>query len=54
VDLAGAGSEAEVERRGLAVEHRLYPVTLARILTDTDPFDARGGDARAHAERGGK
>ena len=54
VDLAGAGSEAEVERRGLAVEHRLYSVTLARLLTDTDPVDARGADARAHAERGGK
>jgi phosphoribosylglycinamide formyltransferase-1 len=53
VDLAGADSEAEVERRGLAVEHRLYPITLAQLLTDTDPVDARGADARAHDRRGG-
>jgi phosphoribosylglycinamide formyltransferase-1 len=32
VDLRGAQSEEEVERRGLAVEHQLYPEALARLF----------------------
>jgi len=32
VDLQGAGSLEEVERRGLAVEHFLYANTLARLI----------------------
>ena len=32
VDLRGAGTLAEVERRGLAVEHRLYAQTLAELI----------------------
>ncbi|WP_242510143.1 phosphoribosylglycinamide formyltransferase [Hymenobacter persicinus] len=32
VDLRGADTLAEVERRGLAVEHQLYAETLARLL----------------------
>ncbi|WP_231717511.1 phosphoribosylglycinamide formyltransferase [Hymenobacter sp. DG25A] len=32
VDLRGADTLAEVERRGLAVEHQLYATTLARLL----------------------
>ncbi|MCB2376469.1 phosphoribosylglycinamide formyltransferase [Hymenobacter sp. BT635] len=32
VDLQGADSLAEVERRGLAVEHSLYADTLARLI----------------------
>ena len=32
VDLRGAGSLAEVERRGLAVEHRFYSAVLADLL----------------------
>ncbi len=32
VDLRGADTLAEVERRGLAVEHRLYAETLARLI----------------------
>jgi phosphoribosylglycinamide formyltransferase-1 len=33
VDLRGAETLAEVERRGLAVEHRLYAQTLAELIT---------------------
>ena len=33
VDLRGADTLAEVERRGLAVEHELYPETLRTFLT---------------------
>lgn len=32
VDLRGADTLAEVERRGLAVEHQLYAETLARLI----------------------
>lgn len=32
--IAGLGSVEEVERRGLQVEHRLYPRVIARVLTD--------------------
>lgn len=34
VDLRGAADEAEVERRGLEVEHLLYPEALARLFRD--------------------
>ena len=34
VDLRGADTLAEVERRGLAVEHRLYAETLAALITN--------------------
>jgi phosphoribosylglycinamide formyltransferase-1 len=34
VDLRGAATLAEVERRGLAVEHALYAATLARLIRD--------------------
>ena len=34
VDLRGADTLAEVERRGLAVEHQLYPEALKTFLTD--------------------
>ena len=34
VDLRGADTLAEVERRGLAVEHRLYADTLAALITN--------------------
>jgi phosphoribosylglycinamide formyltransferase-1 len=34
VDLRGADTLAEVERRGLAVEHRFYADTLARLIRD--------------------
>jgi phosphoribosylglycinamide formyltransferase-1 len=33
VDLRGVQSVEEVERRGLAVEHKLYPETLKAIFT---------------------
>ena len=33
VDLRGAGTLAEVERRGLAIEHELYPEALKAFLT---------------------
>ena len=33
VDLRGANTLAEVEQRGLAVEHELYAETLARLIT---------------------
>jgi phosphoribosylamine--glycine ligase len=32
--IAGLGSVEEVERRGLQVEHQLYPRVIARVLTD--------------------
>ncbi|UOQ98989.1 phosphoribosylglycinamide formyltransferase [Hymenobacter sp. 5317J-9] len=35
VDLRGADTLAEVERRGLAVEHELYAETLAELITHT-------------------
>lgn len=35
VDLRGADTLAEVERRGLAVEHELYARTLAELITHT-------------------
>ncbi|OGX82040.1 phosphoribosylglycinamide formyltransferase [Hymenobacter lapidarius] len=34
VDLRGADTLAEVERRGLAVEHELYAETLKRLIMD--------------------
>jgi len=34
VDLRGADSEEEVERRGLEVEHQLYGEALSRLLRD--------------------
>ncbi len=34
VDLRGVADEAEVERRGLEVEHVLYPEALAQLLRD--------------------
>lgn len=37
VDLRGAETLAEVERRGLAVEHRLYPETLKTFLALSFP-----------------
>ena len=36
VDLRGAETLAEVERRGLAVEHQLYPKALKTFLTAND------------------
>jgi len=33
IDLVGAGDLAEVEARGLAIEHELYPRALARFFT---------------------
>ncbi|WP_303310018.1 phosphoribosylglycinamide formyltransferase [Hymenobacter sp. BT730] len=38
VDLHGADTLAEVERRGLAVEHQLYAETLARLLRGELPM----------------
>jgi phosphoribosylglycinamide formyltransferase 1 len=35
VDLRGAGSLAEVERRGLAVEHRFYSAVLADLFASS-------------------
>jgi phosphoribosylglycinamide formyltransferase-1 len=45
VDLVGAASLDEVERRGLGVEHELYPATLERLwrgesLGETTALDA--------------
>ncbi|WP_082115909.1 phosphoribosylglycinamide formyltransferase [Hymenobacter terrenus] len=37
VDLRGADTLAEVERRGLAVEHRLYAQTLADLIRSKHP-----------------
>jgi folate-dependent phosphoribosylglycinamide formyltransferase PurN len=36
-------SLAEVERRGLALEHRLYPATLAWVLSEQFEFERLGG-----------
>jgi phosphoribosylglycinamide formyltransferase-1 len=43
VDLRGAGSLAEVERRGLAVEHRFYSEVLRKILDGSLVLPATGG-----------
>jgi phosphoribosylglycinamide formyltransferase-1 len=37
VNLVGADTLAEVQRRGLAVEHTLYAATLAALLTAASP-----------------
>jgi phosphoribosylglycinamide formyltransferase-1 len=37
VNLVGADALAEVQRRGLAVEHTLYAATLAALLTAASP-----------------
>ncbi len=42
VDLRGTGILEEVERRGLAVEHRLYPEALKTFLTTNYPNFANG------------
>ncbi|WP_086592089.1 phosphoribosylglycinamide formyltransferase [Hymenobacter crusticola] len=43
VDLRGANTLAEVERRGLAVEHELYADTLARLITGQLPSQTTPG-----------
>ena len=42
VDLRGAGTLAEVERRGLAVEHQLYPEAIKTFLTTNYTNSANG------------
>ncbi|MCA8832056.1 phosphoribosylglycinamide formyltransferase [Hymenobacter pini] len=39
VDLRGADTLAEVERRGLAVEHRVYAETLAHLIKQAQPAE---------------
>ncbi|MET4105617.1 phosphoribosylglycinamide formyltransferase [Hymenobacter sp. UYP22] len=39
VDLHGADTLAEVERRGLAVEHRVYAETLAHLIKQAQPAE---------------
>lgn len=38
VDLTGIQSLADVEARGLAVEHQLYPLALAKFITNSQLF----------------
>jgi phosphoribosylglycinamide formyltransferase-1 len=47
VDLRGATTLAEVEQRGLAVEHQLYAETLARLLTGQLDFQTSLGHPAA-------
>ena len=42
VDLRGADTLEEVERRGLATEHELYPEALKEFLTTKYAYDANG------------
>ncbi|WP_324674944.1 phosphoribosylglycinamide formyltransferase [Hymenobacter sp. GOD-10R] len=50
VDLRGANTLAEVERRGLAVEHELYAETLARLITGQLPSQTTPGPQVSVAE----
>ncbi|GAA3918956.1 phosphoribosylglycinamide formyltransferase [Hymenobacter algoricola] len=50
VDLRGAATLAEVERRGLAVEHQLYAATLAELIEKerhAEPAEASRGQSSA-------
>lgn len=47
VDLRGADSLQEVERRGLAVEHRFYADTLARLIRGELPAETSAPAATA-------
>jgi len=47
VDLRGAGSLAEVERRGLAVEHRFYVEVLRSVLDGSRALSAAEGRGSA-------
>jgi phosphoribosylglycinamide formyltransferase 1 len=39
VDLKGVGDLGEVERRGLAVEHRFYSDVIRQVVTSTDSIE---------------
>jgi phosphoribosylglycinamide formyltransferase-1 len=44
--IADCASAAEVERRGLEVEHRLYPETLRWVLSEKFAVERRGSQGR--------
>lgn len=50
--IADCGSAGEVERRGLAIEHRLFPETLDWVLREEFTVEKRGGEGRTCVRAG--